>query len=133
MPHSVPLYARLDAARAEVLPKGPAAEAISYALNQRKYLERYLGDGRIPIDNNAIERQMRSVAVGRRNWTFCGAEPGGHWAARLFGLMNTCKLQGVNPHAWLRDVLERVRIHPADRMAELTPRQWKRLRAAEVE
>ena len=85
---------------------------------------RYCTDGAIPIDNNAIEREMRVVAVGRRNWTFCGSEAGGEWAARLYGLLGTCRLQGVNPFEWLHDVLDRVRDHPKERIAELTPRRW---------
>ena len=64
------------------------------------------------------------MAVGRNNWTFCGSEAGGAWAATLYGLLGTCKLQGISPFTWLKDVLERVRDHPADRMDELTPRVW---------
>lgn len=84
----------------------------------------YTKDGAIPIDNNATERALRTVAVGRNNWTFCGSEAGGKWAAMLYGLLGSCRLQGKNPFAWLKDVLERVRDHPADRMEELTPRLW---------
>lgn len=78
----------------------------------------------IPIDNNAAERALRTVAVGRDNWTFCGSEAGGAWAATLYGLLGSCRLQGKNPFAWLHDVLERVGDHPTDRMHELTPRLW---------
>ena len=85
-------------------------------------------DGAIPIDNNAVEREIRPVALGRGNWTFVGSEDAGPWAARLYGLMGSCRLQGVNPYEWLRDVLERVRDHPPDRMADLTPRNWKAAR-----
>jgi transposase len=113
-----------------VLPKSPIGKAVGYMRNQWTYLTRFAADGRIPIDNNASERLLRPIAVGRSNWTFCGSENGGDWAARLYGLLGTCKLQGVNPHEWLRDVLERVRDHPPDRIAELTPRNWKAARQA---
>ncbi len=108
----------------QVLPKSPIGKAIRYALGQWNELGRFVDDGAIPIDNNATERALRTVAVGRNNWTFCGSEAGGKWAATLYGLLGSCKLQGKNPFAWLSDVLDRVRDHPAERMAELTPRLW---------
>ena len=108
----------------QVLPKSPIGKAISYTLGQWTELCRFVDDGAIPIDNNATERALRTVAVGRNNWTFCGGEAGGAWAARLYGLLGTCRLQGKNPQAWLADVLDRVRDHPEDRIAELTPRLW---------
>ena len=76
-----------------------------------------------------MERAIRPIAVGRGNWNFVGSEDAGPWAARLYGLMGTCRLQGINPYDWLKDVLERVRNHPPDRMHELTPRGWKLARA----
>ena len=116
----------------QVLPKSPIGKATTYATNQREDLRRYTSDGAIPIDNNAIEREIRTIAVGRRNWTFCGSENGGAWAARLYGLFGTCRLQGVNPFEWLQDVLTRVRDHPQGRMAELAPRQWAAARRADI-
>jgi len=118
------IEARLRADHDQVLPKSPAGKAVGYALGQWEELMRFVDDGAIPIDNNATERALRTVAVGRNNWTFCGSEAGGAWAATLYGLLGSCRLQGKNPFAWLSDVLERVREHPADRMAELTPRLW---------
>jgi len=118
------IEARLDVLRDQVLPKSPIGQAITYVTQQWEDLCRFASNGAIPIDNNALEREIRTVAVGRRNWTFCGSEAGGEWAARLYGLLGTCRLQGVNPFEWLRDVLDRVRDHPRDRMAELTPRAW---------
>lgn len=108
----------------QVLPKSPIGKAIRYALGQWAELTRFVDDGAIPIDNNATERALRTVAVGRNNWTFCGSEAGGKWAATFYGLLGSCKLQGKNPFAWLSDVLDRVRDHPQDRMEELTPRLW---------
>lgn len=124
------IEATLDSMRTQVLPKSPIGKAITYAVLQWDDLCRYTTDGAVPIDNNALEREIRAVAVGRRNWTFCGSEGGGEWAARLYGMFGTCRLQGVNPYAWLEDVLTRVRDHPADRMAELAPRQWAAARRA---
>jgi transposase len=108
----------------QVLPKSPIGKAIRYALGQWEELCRFVEDGAIPIDNNATERELRTVAVGRNNWTFCGSEAGGEWAATFYGLLGTCRLQGKNPFAWLSDVLDRVGDHPPDRMEELTPRLW---------
>jgi transposase len=129
---SRPLAAQLEEHvaryRDQVLPKSPIGQAVGYMKNQWTYLTRFLEDGAIPIDNNEAERVIRPIAVGRGNWTFVGSEGGGEWAARLFGLMGTCRLQGVDPYAWTKDVLERVRDHPPERMAELTPRNWKSAR-----
>ncbi len=111
--------------RDQVLPKSPMGKALGYLTNQWTPLSRFLEDGAIPIDNNSVERQIRPIAVGRGNWTFIGSEDAGPWAARLYGLMGTCRMQGINPYAWLKDVLERVRDHPPDRMHELTPRGWR--------
>ena len=121
----------LDAPPTHILPKSPMGAAINYARNQWAGLCRFAHDGAVPIDNNAVERRIRAVAIGRRNWTFCGSEAGGEWAARLYGLLGTCKMQGINPHEWLSDVLLRVRDQPATEMAELTPRRWAAARHGE--
>ncbi len=118
--------------RDQVLPKSPMGQAVGYALGQWTELCLFLDDGAIPIDNNAAERQLRTVAVGRNNWTFCGSEAGGAWAATFYGLLGTCKLQRISPLTWLRDVLERIREHPADRIDELTPRNWAAARTSEA-
>lgn len=122
------LLEHVETYRAQVLPKSPMGRALGYLHNQWTPLTRFLEDGAIPIDNNGVEREVRPIAVGRGNWTFIGHEDAGPWAARLYGLMGTCRLQGVNPYEWLKDVLERVRDHPPGRMHELTPRGWKLLR-----
>jgi len=115
--------------RVDVVPKSPMGKALGYIHNQWTPLSRFLSDGAIPIDNNAVERQIRPIAVGRGGWTFIGSEDAGPWAARLYGLLGTCRMQGINPYEWLKDVLDRVRDHPPDRMHELTPRGWKFARA----
>ena len=119
------LEAWLRAQHARVSPKSETGKAIAYALNHWEALTRYLGDGRICMSNNAAERALRGVAVGRRNWTFAGSDRGGERAASIYTLIETAKLNGVDPQAWLADVLARLPDHPAKRIAELLPWNWK--------
>ena len=111
------------------LPQSALGEAVTYATNQWSSLTRYVEDGRLHIDNNAAERALRCVAVGRKNWLFAGSPAGGKRAAVLYSLIRTCKQQGVEPFAYLRDVLERISTHPASRIAELTPGGWMAARS----
>jgi transposase len=108
-----------------VLPKSPMGEAITYALNQWAALCVYLLDGQLRIDNNVSERALRRIAVGRGNWTFLGSDTGGVTAAILFSLIATCERHDINPFDYLRDILARLAAHPANRLAELLPGQWK--------
>lgn len=130
---SRPILARLEERlrtwHDQVLPKSPIGKAVGYALGQWAELTRFVRNGRIPIDNNAAERQLRTVAVGRNNWTFCGSEAGGTWAATFYGLLGTCKLQGIDPLAWLRHVLECLGQSPEAAPEELTPRAWAQAHA----
>ena len=119
------LEAWLRVQHARVSPKSEVGKAIAYALNRWKALTRFLRDGRICLSNNAAERALRGVAVGRRNWTFAGSDRGGERAAAVYTLVETCKLNGVDPQAWLADVLARLPDHPAKRIAELLPWNWK--------
>lgn len=134
--YSVPIIARfknwLDEQRKVALPKGPLAKAIRYALNQWEALNVYLTDGRLPMDNNAAERDLRRIAVGRKNWMFAGSDDGARRAALFYSLMQTCKLNDINPFEYLRDVLARVGTTSPAAMHELTPRAWKAARAAEA-
>jgi len=108
----------------DVLPRGAMGEATTYAENQWPALVRYVENGRLDVDNNEVERALRCVAVGRKNWLFAGSPRGGERAAVIYSLITTCKLLGIEPFAYLRDVLERLPTHPAERIAELTPRKW---------
>ncbi len=119
----------LEAKLATVSRKSATAEAIRYVLGRWEGLTRYLGDGRIEIDSNAVERTMRGVALGRKNHLFAGSDGGGeHWAV-LASLVETCKMNGVDPEAYLADVLTRLASrHPASRIDELLP--WAYVRAA---
>jgi transposase len=85
---------------------------------------RFLDDGRLCMSNNAAERELRAVAVGRRNWTFAGSDEGGRRAAAVYTLIATAKLNDIDPQAWLADVLARLPDHPARRIHELLPWNW---------
>ncbi len=134
--HSRPLVAELkmwlQAQRAKLSAHSETAKAIAYCLNRWNGLVRFLDDGRLCMTNNAAERALRCVAVGRHNWTFAGSDEGGRRAAAIYTLVETCKLNGVDPRAWLADVLARLPDHPARRISELLPWNWKRERVAEA-
>ena len=104
------------------------AKAIAYSLNCWPALIRFLDDGRLCMTNNAAERALRCVAVGRHNWTFAGSDAGGQRAAAIYTLIESCKLNDVDPQAWLTDVLARLHDHPAKRIHELLPWNWKQQR-----
>jgi transposase len=101
------------------------AKAITYCLTRWTAFTRFLDDGRICLSNNAAERAVRGVAVGRKNWTFAGSDAGGHRAAAILTLIETCKMNDVDPEAWLTDILARLPDHPAKRINELLPWNWK--------
>lgn len=101
------------------------AKAIAYSLNCWDGLARFLDDGRLCMTNNAAERALRAVAVGRRNWTFAGSDAGGRRAAAIYTLIETAKLSDIDPQAWLTDLLARLQDYPARRIAELLPWNWK--------
>ncbi len=111
--------------RRKLSSKSPIAKAIDYSLKRWRAFTRFLDDGRICLSNNAAERAVRGIAVGRRNWTFCGSNSGGQRAAAIYTLIETCKLNDVDPRAWLADILARIADHPAKRIRELLPWNWK--------
>lgn len=120
----------MERRRDYVLEQSPLAQAIGYALRNRVALSRYLEDGRLPIDNNGVERALRRVALGRNNWVNIGNEEGGRRAAVLYSLVQTCREIGVNPTEYLRDVL--LRISTCSDVARLTPHGWAQHFMAEV-
>jgi transposase len=123
-------HAWLEAEQPKVLPKSPIAEAIGYALNHWGALKRPLEAGFLELDNGACERAFKPVAIGRRNWLFAGSDKGAQTAAILMSLCTTCKGLGIDPQAYLRDVLGRISTHPAKRIDELLPDRWQELRRA---
>jgi len=116
---------RLEQWAGEVLPKSPMGQAIGYARGQWQALIRYTQDGLLSIDNNLAERTLRMVAIGRKNWLFVGHDNGGRRAAVIYSLVASCKLCGLDPFAYLRDILTRISTHPASRIEELLPGNWK--------
>jgi hypothetical protein len=133
---SVPLLERIEELRAgleaKVLPKSPLGEALRYMGNQWDALKRYLEDGRLSIDNNGAENQLRIVAVGRKNWPFAGSLDGAKWAAILFSLVQSCRLAGVDLFVYFRDVLMRLPTHPQRLIGQLAPRRWAEIFAKEI-
>ena len=105
------------------------AKALDYSLKRWVALTRYLDDGAVPIDNNHIEQQIRPVAVGRKNWLFAGSERAGRRAAAVMSLIQSAKLNGLDPHVYLKDVLTRLPTHPNSRIGELLPHRWQHTNA----
>lgn len=98
---------------------------MDYLLKRWPAFTLFLEDGRVDLSNNAAERALRGIAVGRRNWTFAGSDAGGRRAAAMYTLIETAKLNGVDPRAWLADVLARLPGHSARRIGDLLPWNWK--------
>lgn len=118
------LEARLRADRARLSSKSDTARAIDYMLKHWPAFARFLDDGRLCLSNNAAERAVRGIALGRKNWTFAGSDAGGRRAATMYTLIETAKLNDVDPRAWLADVLARLPGHPARAIDELLPWNW---------
>jgi transposase len=125
---SLPVLTEIDGQRrklqADVLPKSPLGDALRYLDNQWAPLQRFVEDGRLAIDNNRAENQLRIVAVGRKNWLFAGSLEGARWTATLYSLVQSCRLAGVDPFVYFRDVLRRLPTQPQRLIAQLTPRGW---------
>jgi hypothetical protein len=119
-----PIRRRLEDWSVEALPKSPIGQAVGYARGQWIALNRYTEDGDLDIDNNLSERVLRIVAIGRKNWLFAGSDAGAERAAIIYSLIASCKLCEIDPFEYLRDVLDRVSTHPANRIVELTPPGW---------
>ena len=101
--------------------KSDTTAAVKYALSRWEALTRYADDGRLEIDNNAAERALRAVALGRENYLFAGSDAGGERAATLYSLIGTAKLNGLDPEGYLREVLARIADHAINRITELLP------------
>ena len=126
--HAAPLALDLEAwmkrERTKLSRHADVARAMDYMLKRWPAFSRFLGDGRICLTNNAAERALRGVALGRKSWLFVGSDRGGLRAAVMYTLIGTAKLNDIDPQAWLADVLERIASHPIQRLAELLPWNW---------
>jgi transposase len=120
----------LEATLGKLSRKSDTALAVRYALGRWEALLRYVDDGRIEIDNNAAERALRVVALGRKNYLFAGSDVGGERAATIYSLIGTAKLNGIDPEAYLRDVLNRIADHPVNRIDDLLP--WNAASSSEL-
>jgi hypothetical protein len=114
-----------------LLPSNPLTKALAYARHRRFGLEVYLTDPDVPIDTNHLERALRAIPMGRKNWMLCWTELGAKHVGIMQSLIVTCRLHQIDPYDYLVDVLQRVGQHPASRVEELTPRLWKQFFASE--
>ena len=131
---SAPLVASLQTwmreERAKLSRHNDLAKAMDYMLKRWDAFARFLDDGRICLSNNAAERALRGIALGRKSWLFAGSDRGGERAAVMYSLIVTAKMNDIDPQAWLADVLARIADHPAQRLDELMPWNWTPLNAA---
>jgi transposase len=130
MPILQDIKAYLEQEKPAVLPKSPEGMAISYTLSNWDALIRYCSDGDLEIDNNAAERSLRGIAVGRRNWTFLGSDKGGRTAAILTSITTTCKRLRIDPFEYLRDIFQHISTYPQNNLDDLLPDKWNADRAA---
>ena len=125
------VWLKAELAERVLLPSNPFTEAAHYALAREGPLRVFLEYPNVPIDTNHLEREIRPIAVGRKNWLFCWTELGAECVGIFHRLLGTCRLQGVDPYEYLVDVLQRVAVHPASKVEMLTPRLWKEHFAAD--
>lgn len=111
--------------REDLFPKHPLLKALNYVLERIEPLQVFLADPDVPLDTNHVERALRGIPLGRKNWLFCWTEMGAHHVGIIQSLIVTSRLHGVNPYQYLVDILQRIATHPAKQVAELTPRIWK--------
>ena len=128
--HVASLVAELEtwmrASRGKLSRHNEVAKAMDYMLRRWATFTRFLHDGRICLSNNAAERVLRGIALGRRSWLFAGSNRGGERAAAMYSPLVTAKLNDVDPRAWLADVLARINDHPASSLHELLPWNWRK-------
>ncbi len=119
------LEARLRAERPKLSRGSDLAKAMDYMLKRWPAFTRFLDDGRACLSNNAAERGLRGIALGRKSWLFAGSDRGGVRAAAMYSLIVTAKMNDIDPQAWLADVLARIAEHPASQLDELLPWNWR--------
>jgi hypothetical protein len=123
------LHAWLIAQRQKVPPGSATAKAMDYSLGRWQALVRYIDDGNLPADNNWVENQIRPIAVGRNNWLFDGSLRAGKRAAGIMSLVHSARLNGHEPHAYLKDIMQRLPTQPASRIDDPLPHCWQPLQA----
>ena len=126
------LHRALNRLQSRYLPQSPMGQAISYTLNQWPTLERFLEHGEVEIDNNLVENAIRPTAIGKKNWLFFGSAEAGQRSAVMYTLIANCRLHGVEPYAYLKNVLERLPRTTNRHVAELTPLHWKNAQRSPV-
>jgi transposase len=122
------LYQWIKQERPRLVDESPIAKAINYLVNHREPLSRFLDDGRLRLDNNLSELELRRQVVGRANWTFCGSDDGAEWNAIATSLIASCKLHDIEPWAYLRDVLTLLPSWPSRDVLQLAPKFWNETR-----
>jgi len=118
-------WVQQELADSALLPTNPFTKAARYALERKQALEVFLGNPEVPLDTNHLERTLRVIPMGRKNWIFCWTEVGAEKVGQIQSLLATCVLHNIDPYTYLVDVLQRIDTHPQSRLTELTPRLWK--------
>jgi len=119
------IFHRWLLAQRQMVPPGSATmKAIDYSLKRWRELTRFVDDGDVPISNNWVENHIRPIAIGRANWLFSGSLRAGKRAAAIMSLLHSARINGHEPYAYFKDVLERLPTHPASRIDELLPHRW---------
>lgn len=119
-------------ARASILPAGSLGKAVAYALGEWQYLDVYIDNGQVEIDNNLMENAIRPTAVGKKNWLFIGGANTGDRSAIIYSVLESCRRRGIDPHEYLRDVLERLPTTGTQDLKDLTPRGWAAAKKAQA-
>lgn len=107
--------------------KSAIGKALGYSIERWNELMMYTSDGRLNIDNNPVENSIRPVAIGRKSYLFAGSYEAAQRSAMLYSMMSTCKLHGINPSVWLKDILQRINNHPINKINELLLQNWNPL------
>lgn len=111
--------------RTDLTPRHPITKALNYVVSREVELRVFLENPDVPLDTNHLEREIRPIPLGRKNWMFCWTELGAEHVGLIQSLISTCRLHHINPMTYLVDVLQRISLHPASKIDELTPRLWK--------
>ena len=134
MPQLTELKSWLEGERRRLSLKSTIGKALQYSLSRWEALARYASDGRLAIDNNAAERGLRTIAVTRKNFLFLGSDEGGLRAAHIYTIVESARLNGLNPNAYLADVIDRLaKGWPRSRLAELLPWNWSGTMAMQID